>query len=459
MSQKRPLRVLHIIDTLGGGGSERLIWDIVRLSDPAKVTHRVVTIFPDGFFGPFVYAAPLRQLGAYGSKQSATSPSSEHNSTNLPSAESRVSVDQETRSQSGGRVVNNLRKLPPSLKTPIASNYSAAFSQWQQLKRVAASYFPSSFNILWEFFRFRPDVVHTHGFYSFKYGLLFKKLFRRPTMHMVPSLVSQMHAQGTGWLADHYQRFHPLVDCFALDPGYRGELLGLGVPAEKLFDITGVLDLQTIGRVKAERERHRREVRDELGISEHDQIALSVGRLDPTKGHRYALEALPLMLKRFPNLHWMLLGEGAGRSELEARIRELGLARHAHLRGFVANPLPSYAAADVYLRTTTMEGENISSRQAMAMGLPVVGFDSCRETDLIPQLGHGKVVATGDVAALAAAVCEILALPAGGQELGARSVSYCNERMSLQKQVDDFSVAYLSLHSKKIPVQELAGVD
>ena len=68
MEETRPLRVLHIIDTLGGGGSERLVWDIVRLSDPAQVQHRVVTIFREGYLATPVYAEPLRKLGAYGSK-------------------------------------------------------------------------------------------------------------------------------------------------------------------------------------------------------------------------------------------------------------------------------------------------------------------------------------------------------------------------------------------------------
>ena len=67
-SKTRPLRVLHIIDTLGGGGSERLVWDIIRLSDPARVKHRVVTIFREGYLAVPVYAEPLRQLGAYGNR-------------------------------------------------------------------------------------------------------------------------------------------------------------------------------------------------------------------------------------------------------------------------------------------------------------------------------------------------------------------------------------------------------
>src|SRR5215510_4906001 len=67
-NKTRQLRVLHIIDTLGGGGSERLLWDIVRLSDQVKVKHRVATVFPEGYLVAPVYTEPLRQLGAYGTK-------------------------------------------------------------------------------------------------------------------------------------------------------------------------------------------------------------------------------------------------------------------------------------------------------------------------------------------------------------------------------------------------------
>src|SRR5437870_379910 len=68
-TNNRPVRVLHIIDTLAGGGTERIVWDTVRLSDPQRVIYRVVTFFPDGYLGPFVYADRLRQAGAYGSRQ------------------------------------------------------------------------------------------------------------------------------------------------------------------------------------------------------------------------------------------------------------------------------------------------------------------------------------------------------------------------------------------------------
>jgi glycosyltransferase involved in cell wall biosynthesis len=425
--KRRPVRVLHIIDTLGGGGSERLLWDIVRLSDPARVKHRVVTIFPEGYLATPVYAEPLRQFGAYGKK--AETRNKQVTKGGLPALPERQT---------------SARNIPSPIKKPLVHLWNFGFSQWRRVQH-AAQHVPSMMSIPAEFFRFKPDVVHTHGFYGFKYGLLFKNLFRCPTLHIVPALFSQMEAQGTGWLVNRYRRFHRSVDCFALDPGYRNELLGIGVPANKLLDIHGTLDLEAIEAVKTERERHRQEVRRKLKLPDDAIIALSVGRLDPSKGHSYALEALPSMLKQFPNLHWIVLGEGDQRRELEKRIEELGIAQHAHLIGFDPNPLPYYAAADIYLRTTTMEGENISSRQAIAMGLPTVGFDTRCETDQISRLGHGKLVANADAAALARATCEILSTRDRGAALGARGIDYCKTHMGIQKHVDDLMSLYAQL--------------
>src|SRR5436190_18247082 len=70
MENRGAVRVLHIIDGLGGGGSERWVYDIARLSDGARTCHRVVTVHPD--LGRFVYAERLGELGAYRGAQRRT---------------------------------------------------------------------------------------------------------------------------------------------------------------------------------------------------------------------------------------------------------------------------------------------------------------------------------------------------------------------------------------------------
>ena len=60
----RPVRVLHVTEDLAGGGSQRWLWDIVRLSNRERIVHRVVTVQPD--LGRFVYGERLCQVGAFG---------------------------------------------------------------------------------------------------------------------------------------------------------------------------------------------------------------------------------------------------------------------------------------------------------------------------------------------------------------------------------------------------------
>src|SRR6185295_7002862 len=208
---------------------------------PARVQHRVVTIFPDGYLVPFVYAEPLRELGAYGSRRNE-----QVRKRGLP-------PPVQSKQQRGQAPLPDLfysgRNLPPALKKPLVGLLNFGFSIWRELKHIAV-HLRSMVSIPGEYLRFKPDVVHTHGFYGFKFGLL----FRRPTVHIVPALFSQMEAQGTGWLVNRYRRFHRYVDCFALDAGYRNELLSVGVPAQKLLLIDGTLDLEAIAAVRAERE-------------------------------------------------------------------------------------------------------------------------------------------------------------------------------------------------------------
>jgi glycosyltransferase involved in cell wall biosynthesis len=202
--------------------------------------------------------------------------------------------------------------------------------------------------------------------------------------------------------------------------------------------IRGVVDCEAIAIARTDRERHRRFRRESLGMNDEAAIALSVGRLHPSKGHAYALEAVPLLLQRVPDLHWVLLGEGNQRPALEKRAKELGVEKRVHLLGFCPDPLPYYAAADVYLRTNLFEAENLSSYQAMAMGLPVVGFDTGCETELLRKVGHGFLITPRDTE-------ELLFMPERGRKAGMLGADYSREHLDIRQTIDAFTAVYVML--------------
>jgi glycosyltransferase involved in cell wall biosynthesis len=250
---------------------------------------------------------------------------------------------------------------------------------------------------------------------------------------------------GNAWVPRFYAKFHPLIDCFFTGVSSRDELLSIGVPDSKVLLIRGVIDFQEISAVRHERRHYHKTIRELSHLPSDAFIALSVGRLDPSKGHMFALEALPALVCQFPKLHWLVVGDGKLRPELEARAKALGIFQHVHLLGHQDSPLPYYAAATVYLSTMIFEERNLSYVEAMAMGLPMVGFDTGCGIDLIKKLGHGILIPNKSVEALAAAVAQILLLPDHGKEMGSRGIEFSQANWDLRQGIADLIVVYKNL--------------
>src|SRR5438093_2027374 len=204
------VRVLHVIDGLAGGGSERWVYDIARLSDPLRVRHRVTTVHPDR--GRFVYAESLRRLNAYGR------PWREAEGTRS----SDFTVRRQTRFTGNGRLTQALR---------LAWHGGVVFPT-------------GGYRALREWFSFHPRVIHGHTFHGFVVALQLARLARLPLVHTVPSLFAQMEDAGYGWLPRLYAKSHARVARFFT--AYPSELESVGVPTSKIHEIRGVVDLSRI---------------------------------------------------------------------------------------------------------------------------------------------------------------------------------------------------------------------
>src|SRR5262249_54574713 len=154
------------------------------------------------------------------------------------------------------------------------------------------------------------------------------------------------------------------------------ELLALGVPEGKISYIGAMLDAAAIRVARQTLEENRRLCRDREEIPGTSPVVLSVGRLHRSKGHAYVMQAFPELLRASPDIHWVIVGDGPERLALKAAARYLEIEERVHMVGFLEDPLPWYAAADIYLRTGLMEADNLASFDAMGTGLPVVGFDT-----------------------------------------------------------------------------------
>jgi glycosyltransferase involved in cell wall biosynthesis len=453
-SSGRRLKVLHVLDGLGGGGSERFLWDLVRLTDATQFDVRVATVWPDE--GRFPYAERLRSLGAYrGARPKGAVPEfaqgvdtrgkrQEEGEARRQGEQAGMEPPGPSSCLSAGRVpflARVVRRLPPRMRAPLSwirgqgrfyGDHIAR--QWSAFRRLKAEH-PG----------FVPDVIHAHLFDGLLMGLVCQTVWKRPLVYLVSALTRQMHDAGYWWAPVVLRHCHRRVNTFFLGAGFEADLATCGVPRDKMRPVTGVLDMGPIHVARNAREAHRQQVREEFGIPPSSPLLLSVGRLHHSKGHHLALDAMPRVFKRCPAAYWVLLGAGEERDALVERVRALGLSSRVHLAGFKADPLPYYAAADVYLRSHILEGDNLSSLQAMALGLPVVGFDTRAPNDLLPQVGHGLRVPLNDIPAFADAIVSLLDGSVPPSVAGARGARFADQELDIQTTVRQLEDGYRRL--------------
>jgi phosphatidylinositol alpha-1,6-mannosyltransferase len=120
-----------------------------------------------------------------------------------------------------------------------------------------------------------------------------------------------------------------------------------------------------------------RQVLEQYGLR-GKRILLTVSRLsqhDRYKGHHRVLSVIPDLLREYPDLVYVIAGDGHGRETLQQLAVEYGIADSVKFIGKVSEvQLPDlYRTADVFVMPSTGEGFGIVFLEAMRSGLPVIG--------------------------------------------------------------------------------------
>jgi glycosyltransferase involved in cell wall biosynthesis len=164
------------------------------------------------------------------------------------------------------------------------------------------------------------------------------------------------------------------------------------------------------------------QLRTSLSIPEGVPVLLFLGRVCSEKG----VNLLPEMLDRVRAIHPETVLLVAGPDDARDPASDDALAsfsNHPNIRriGFVANPSPLYALADVFVFPSFFEGFGNVLLEAAAHGRPSVGFDVPGVQEAIAHDETGVLVPKGDVAAMARAVADFLSDERGRRLMGTQA--------------------------------------
>jgi phosphatidylinositol alpha-1,6-mannosyltransferase len=133
------------------------------------------------------------------------------------------------------------------------------------------------------------------------------------------------------------------------------------------------------------------QLRKELKIDDK-RVIVSVGRLVHRKGQDHLIQAMPEILKRVPDAHILMVGQGPYLSHLKKLVQELNLVDHVSFIGRIQYAqLPQYiCAGDIFAMPSRsrffgleVEGLGIVYLEASACGLPVIAGSSGGAPDAV----------------------------------------------------------------------------
>lgn len=213
---------------------------------------------------------------------------------------------------------------------------------------------------------------------------------------------------------------------------------GWGFPSEKLVVIPNGIDVDQWRDVPPPD-------LSKFGVPGGSRVFVYVGRLDEQKGLDRFFAQLPRIFRELPQHHFLLVGEGKLRRQLEHLSRDLNIAQRVHFAGWQRETAGILAAADLLVLPSRWEGMPNVILEAMAAGKAVVASRVEGVADLLGSRIEAQSAAVGDWEGLATRITALLANSAQRKELGDQNQARARELFSLQSMVGQYEGLYLSL--------------
>jgi glycosyltransferase involved in cell wall biosynthesis len=157
-----------------------------------------------------------------------------------------------------------------------------------------------------------------------------------------------------------------------------------------------------------------------------------VATLRSWKGHRFLVDAVAAL--RDEQVLLVIVGDGPGRDNLQAQVRELGLQDQVLMTGNRKDVADWMQAFDVFvLPSYANEGVPQALMQAMACALPVISTPVGAIGEIVEDGRTGLMVAPRDVQALAAALTRLRGDAQLRQSLAQAALGRARDRFSLER--------------------------
>ena len=168
-------------------------------------------------------------------------------------------------------------------------------------------------------------------------------------------------------------------------------------------------------------------------LNDHPGSVVSHGAiLRGEKGHSIILKALVQVKKSFPNVRYLIAGEGQDRQLLEAEILALNLEDNVFLTGILQKIAPLLKVSDVAVLPSLIEPLGMFQIEAQYLEVPTIASNTGGIPETLLNQKTGLLVKPGDVGQWADAIIWMLSNSSAGKEMAREGRHYVQNKFSLE---------------------------
>ncbi len=255
--------------------------------------------------------------------------------------------------------------------------------------------------------REKIDILHCHAhkptFYGILAGWLCPRLAVLGHVHGL-NRSAGLNRKLTNWLLFHrINRLVPVADAVKRD------ILAdnWALPESKVTVLENSIDYDRFAGDATPADQ----ARQKMNIPQDAFVFGAVGRLDPTKGVPYLIDAFARVHRDLPQARLVLLGEGRFRAEYEKQVADLGLGDCVHFLGHQPNIPQLLRGLDVFVMASVAEGMPRGILEAMASGVPCVATGVGGIPEILGDGRYGLLARPADPDSLAQALLSMARMP------------------------------------------------
>jgi glycosyltransferase involved in cell wall biosynthesis len=313
----------------------------------------------------------------------------------------------------------------------------------------------NDFQAIWELYRLfrreKPDIVHTnmakagmigriaaflagvpiivHTFH----GHVFSGYFSPLKSNIFIGVEKMLSYISTAIITISRQIKDDICDRYRITPADKVSIIPLGFELDK-FD---------------PKENYRNYFRKKFEIADDAQIVGIVGRITAIKNHELFVKIAAHVTKKFPDVHYLVIGDGELKPAIEAMANNLDLAKRMHFSGWIRETAKIYADLDILLLTSINEGTPVTLIEAMHYAIPVISTAVGGVPDIIIDKQTGFLVNSFDPADFLRVIDDLINHPEKRNQAGNQAKKFIDHHFTIDRLVADITKFYDKLLYQK----------